>query len=94
MTLPPAGSRSAFLSKRSSDVLANCGSAMGFVMQDRKQFVVTCKRCRRDVPAGVKEFLFQSIEVTCPLCGEQRRYLPSEVLLGRSNHQVVKQARP
>jgi hypothetical protein len=28
------------------------------------------------------------------LCGEQRRYLPSEVLLGRSNHQVVKQARP
>ena len=66
---------------------------MGFVMQDRKQFVVTCKRCRRDVPAGVKEFPFQSIVVTCPLCGEQRRYLPSEVLLGRSNHHVAKQAR-
>jgi hypothetical protein len=27
-------------------------------MQDRKKFVVTCKRSRRDVPAGVKEFAF------------------------------------
>ena len=39
----------------------------------RKMFVVTCKRCRRDVPSGREEFPFQSIAVTCPLCGEQRR---------------------
>ena len=64
---------------------------MGFVMQDRKQFVVTCKRCRRDVPAGVREFPFQSVVVTCPLCGEQRRYLPSEVFLGRPDQLVAKQ---
>jgi len=33
---------------------------------------------RCDVPAGVKDFPFKSIVVTCPLCGEQRQYLPSE----------------
>ena len=33
----------------------------------RKVFVVTCKRCRRDVPAGLKEFPFQSIAIEC-LC--------------------------
>jgi hypothetical protein len=62
-------------------------------MQERKQFVVTCKDCHRDVPSGVKEFPFKSIAVTCPLCKEQRRYLPSEVFLGRPNHLVAKQAR-
>ena len=67
--------------------------AMAFGIQERKQFVVECKRCRRDVPAGVPQFPFQSIVVTCPLCGEQRRYLPSEVSLGRPHHLVAKQAK-
>jgi len=66
---------------------------MAFGIQERKLFIVACKRCRRDVPAGVSEFPFQSIVVTCPLCGELRRYLPSEVLLGRPNHLVAKQSR-
>jgi RNase P subunit RPR2 len=60
---------------------------------NRKGFVVSCKRCRRDVPAGVQEFPFQSIVVTCPLCGEQRKYLPSEVFLGRPDQLVAKQTR-
>jgi len=67
---------------------------LGFMFQGpsaRKVFVVTCKRCRRDVPTGVKEFPFQSITVSCPLCGEMRRYLPSEVLLGKPHHLVAKQ---
>jgi len=34
---------------------------------------------RRDVPAGVAAFPFQSIVVACPLCGEQRRYLPQRL---------------
>jgi RNase P subunit RPR2 len=66
---------------------------MAFGIQERKLFVVECKRCRRAVPTGVKEFPFQSIVVYCPLCGEQRRYLPSEVVLGRPHHLVAKQAR-
>ena len=66
---------------------------MAFGIRERKLFVVECKGCKRDVPAGVPVFPFQSIVVTCPLCGEQRRYLPSEVLLGRPNHLVAKQAK-
>ena len=59
-------------------------------MQERKQFVVTCKDCHRAVPAGAKEFPFQSIVVACPLCGKQSRYRPSEVLLGWPNQLVAK----
>jgi hypothetical protein len=59
----------------------------------RKIFVVTCKRCRRDVPSGVREFPFQSITVECPLGGEPRRYLPSEVFLGRPDQLVTRQQR-
>jgi Zn finger protein HypA/HybF involved in hydrogenase expression len=66
---------------------------MGFVMQERKQFVVTCKDCHRAVPIGAKEFPFHSIEVTCPLCGEKHKYLPSEVSLGRPDQLVTQQKR-
>ena len=59
----------------------------------RKTFVVACKKCRRDVPTGVAEFPFQSIIVECALCGEKRRYLPSEVFLGRSIRLVTRQKR-
>jgi RNase P subunit RPR2 len=59
----------------------------------RKMFVVTCKKCRRDVPSGASEFPFQSILVECPLCGEKRRYLPSEVFLGRADQLVQRQKR-
>jgi endogenous inhibitor of DNA gyrase (YacG/DUF329 family) len=59
----------------------------------RKTFVVQCKKCRRDVPSGREEFPFQSITVECPLCGELRRYLPSEVFLGRPDNLVIRQLR-
>jgi hypothetical protein len=59
----------------------------------RKTFVVACKKCRRDVPTGVAEFPFQSIVVECALCGEKRRYLPSEVFLGRVDQLVARQKR-
>ena len=59
----------------------------------RKTFVVACKKCRRDVPTGAGEFPFQSIVVDCPLCGEKRRYLPSEVFLGRVDQLVNRQKR-
>jgi uncharacterized Zn finger protein len=67
--------------------------AFGFPTVERKTIVVTCKRCRREVPSGVREFPFQSITVECPLCGELRRYLPSEVFLGRPNQLVTRQQR-
>jgi hypothetical protein len=73
-------------------LIAYACSAMAFGIQERKLFVVECKQCRRDVPAGVSEFPFKSIIIPCPLCGEQRRYLPSEVYLGRPHHPVVRRS--
>jgi endogenous inhibitor of DNA gyrase (YacG/DUF329 family) len=52
-------------------------------VSNRKIFVVRCKRCQRDVPSGADAFPFQSVAVNCPLCGEQRRYRPSDVFLGQ-----------
>ena len=69
------------------------GMTFGFPTIERRHFVVTCKRCRRDVPSGREEFPFQSVAVECPLCGELRRYLPSEVFLGRPDHLVTRQQR-
>ena len=60
---------------------------------NRKMFVVTCKRCRRDIPTGMTEFPFQSITVACCLRGEIRRYLPSELFLGKVDHLVLHQNR-
>jgi len=60
---------------------------------NRKSFVVTCKRCRRDVPTGIREFPFQSIAVECCLCGELRQYRPSEVFLGKADQLVTHQNR-
>jgi hypothetical protein len=46
-------------------------------------FVVRCKLCSRNVPAGVDAFPFnRNTVVCCPLCGEPRRYRPTEVFLG------------
>ena len=66
---------------------------MAFGFQERRIFVVLCKRCRRDIPSGAETFPADSITVPCPLCGERRRYLPSEVFLGRPDALVVRQAR-
>jgi hypothetical protein len=59
----------------------------------RKTFVVACKKCSRNVQTGVAEFPFQSIIVECALCGEKRRYLPSEIFLGRADQLVARQKR-
>ena len=42
-------------------------------------YVVTCKKCTRSIPAGTQEFPRGNLVVQCPLCGELRRYRPSEV---------------
>jgi hypothetical protein len=67
--------------------------AFGFLIAERRLFVVTCTRCRRDVQSGQDEFPFQSVAVECPLSGELRRYLPSEVFLGRPDQLVTRQQR-
>jgi hypothetical protein len=54
--------------------------------------VVCCKKCGHDVLAGTDGFPANAIFVVCSLCGEKRRYLPSEVIHGRP-HSVVRRKR-
>jgi hypothetical protein len=76
-----------------ADPLYLSGYGLRFPTPARKQFVGACKQCSRGVPAGVEAFPFASVVVTCPLCGEQRRYRPSEVYLGVLNQLVARQTR-
>jgi hypothetical protein len=54
--------------------------------ESAKRIVVRCKGCRENIPAPVESVPSQPIAARCPLCGEHRRYLPSEVFLGRLSY--------
>lgn len=59
--------------------------SMHFTEQGRVKpttYVVSCKRCKRSIPAGITVFPTDNLPVECPLCGELRRYRTSEVFLG------------
>jgi Zn finger protein HypA/HybF involved in hydrogenase expression len=51
--------------------------------ESSKRVVVQCKGCGENIPAPVETMPSQPIAARCPLCHEHRRYLPSEVFLGR-----------
>ena len=55
--------------------------------------VVCCKKCGHDVLTGTDSFPAGSIFVVCSLCGEKRRYLPSEVIHGRPHFVVRRNGR-
>ncbi len=46
-------------------------------------FTIRCKGCGQNVPAPVESMPSYWIVAECPLCGEKRRYLPSDVFRGR-----------
>jgi len=54
-----------------------------------KRVVVQCKGCGENIPAPVETMPSQPVAATCPLCAEHRRYLPSEVFLGRLSHLII-----
>ena len=56
----------------------------------QRDFVVRCKRCGENVPAGVETLPASWIAAQCPLCGEHRRYLPTEVFQGRVSYALLK----
>jgi hypothetical protein len=58
--------------------------------QTPKRVVLCCKGCRENIPAPVESMPAQPIAAQCPLCGEYRRYLPSEVFLGRLSHAMLR----
>jgi hypothetical protein len=53
-----------------------------------KSFVIRCKGCKENIPAPVETLPAQPIAANCPLCGEHRRYLPSEVFQGRLSYKL------
>ncbi len=58
--------------------------------ESSKRVVVQCKGCRENIPAPVESVPAQPIAAKCPLCGAHRRYLPSEVFLGRLSHLMIR----
>jgi hypothetical protein len=52
-------------------------------------FVVTCKGCHQNFPAPVETMPSSWIVAKCPLCGEHRRYLPTEIFKGRMSHKLM-----
>ena len=58
--------------------------------ESSKCIVVQCKGCRENIPAPVESVPAQPIAAKCPLCGSHRRYLPSEVFLGRLSHLMIR----
>jgi hypothetical protein len=55
-----------------------------------KRVVVHCKGCGENIPAPVETMPSQPVAARCPLCHEHRRYLPSEVFLGRLSHLMIR----
>jgi len=58
--------------------------------ESSKRVVVQCKGCAENIPAPVETMPSQPIAAKCPLCHEHRRYLPSEVFLGRLSHLLIR----
>jgi hypothetical protein len=58
--------------------------------ESSKRVVVQCKGCCENIPAPVETMPSQPIAARCPLCHDHRRYLPSEVFLGRLSHLMIR----
>jgi len=51
-------------------------------------FAVRCKRCGEAIPAPVETMPDTWIVAACPLCGEKRRYVPTEIFRGRLSERL------
>ena len=56
--------------------------------ESSKRVVVQCKGCRENIPAPVESVPADRCQVS--ICGAHRRYLPSEVFLGRLSHLMIR----
>jgi hypothetical protein len=55
-----------------------------------RDFLVCCKGCRENIPAPCETVPAQPVAARCPLCGEHRQYLPSEIFAGRLSYLMMK----
>lgn len=51
-------------------------------------FLVRCKGCGENIPAPVMTMPDAWIVAECPLCGEIRHYLPSEIFRGKLSYKL------
>jgi hypothetical protein len=58
--------------------------------ESQKRVVIRCKGCGENIPAPVESLPAQPVAAQCPLCGEHRGYLPSDVFLGRLSHLMMR----
>ena len=56
-------------------------------------FVIVCKGCHQNIPAPVETMPDSWIISACPICGEQRRYLPIDIFQGRLAHDFLAKSR-
>jgi rRNA maturation protein Nop10 len=52
-------------------------------------FTLKCKKCGQNVPAPVQTMPDSWIVGECPLCGEKRRYLPSDIFRGQLSYKLI-----
>ena len=72
-----------------SPILFVCGTSPspGFVTSPSG---ARCKRCRETIPAPVRTLPDTWIIADCPLCGERRAYLQSDILRGRLSFRIMR----
>ena len=64
------------------------------VPQSRRcDFTVRCKGCGENIPAPVLTLPDSWIVAACPLCGQHRRYLPSEIFRGNLSYRLEQRLR-
>jgi len=51
-------------------------------------FTIRCKKCGENIPAPVGTMPDSWIVARCPLCGEIRHYLPSEIFRGKLSYKL------
>jgi hypothetical protein len=51
-------------------------------------FTIRCKKCGENIPAPVGTMPDSWIAAQCPLCGEKRSYLPSEIFQGKLSYRL------
>ena len=56
-------------------------------------FAVVCKGCHQNIPAPVETMPDTWIIAACPLCEQQRRYLPADIFQGRLSHELLAKPR-
>jgi hypothetical protein len=79
--------------QRCKMIFAICSPILPFMFQgvpNPLKTVIRCRGCGENIPAPVEGIPAQPIAATCPLCGQQRRYLPSQVFEGRLSWRLLR----